>query len=231
MSNQINNQVVLHCQQVIKSYDVGSESLEVLKQLDLEVKQGEMLAIVGSSGSGKTTLLHILAGLDVADAGSVTIAGQNIANISEKKRALLRNKELGFVFQFHHLLPEFTALENLLIPIRLTGKVSKEQKEYALYLLEAVGLKDRINHRPSELSGGERQRVAIARALVNKPSLVLLDEPTGNLDQDTAEHIQNLLVDLKQKFNASFIVVTHSKELAASLDRCLTLDHGQLIES
>lgn len=229
MNSQMNPNVVLDCQQVVKSYQVGSESLEVLKQLNLQVKQGEMLAIVGSSGSGKTTLLHILAGLDVANAGSVSIAGQDIAKLSEKQRALLRNKELGFVFQFHHLLPEFTALENLLIPIRLTGKVSKEQKDYAHYLLEAVGLKHRIDHRPSELSGGERQRVAIARALVNKPSLVLLDEPTGNLDQDTAEHIQALLVTLKQQFNASFIVVTHSKELAASLDRCLTLDHGQLI--
>ena len=225
------NNIVLQCHAVAKSFQVGPETVKVLQDLDLQIHAGEMVAIVGSSGSGKTTLLHILAGLDVVDHGRVEISGTDIKTLKEKKRAALRNSELGFVFQFHHLLPEFTALENLLIPIRLTQKVTKEHIEYATSLLEKVGLAHRLHHRPSELSGGERQRVAIARALVNKPAIVLMDEPTGNLDEETASTILALLRDLKSQFNASFIVVTHSKEIAASLDKCFVLAHGKLTQS
>ena len=225
------NNIVLQCHAVAKSFQVGPETVKVLQDLDLQIQTGEMVAIVGSSGSGKTTLLHILAGLDVVDHGRVEISGTDIKTLKEKKRAALRNSELGFVFQFHHLLPEFTALENLLIPIRLTQKVTKEHIEYATSLLEKVGLAHRLHHRPSELSGGERQRVAIARALVNKPAIVLMDEPTGNLDEETASTILALLRDLKSQFNASFIVVTHSKEIAASLDKCFVLAHGKLTQS
>ena len=225
------NNIVLQCHAVAKSFQVGPETVKVLQDLDLQIQAGEMVAIVGSSGSGKTTLLHILAGLDVVDHGRVEISGTDIKTLKEKKRAALRNSELGFVFQFHHLLPEFTALENLLIPIRLTQKVTKEHIEYATSLLEKVGLAHRLHHRPSELSGGERQRVAIARALVNKPAIVLMDEPTGNLDEETASTILALLRDLKSQFNASFIVVTHSKEIAASLDKCFVLAHGKLTQS
>ena len=220
--------VVLECLDLGKTYTEGPQSLEVLTQISLRVKQGEQLAILGTSGSGKTTLLNLLGGLDLPSRGRVIVAGQDLAEIDETERGRLRNLYLGFVYQFHHLLSEFTALENISMPLLIGGYSRKEAFQKSQIMLERVGLLDRASHKPSELSGGERQRIAIARALVTEPACVLLDEPTGNLDRNTALNIQDLMSDLNEKLDISYIVVTHDEAFADTLDRKLFLRDGML---
>ena len=222
--------VVLECLDLGKTYTEGPQYLEVLRQISLQVRRGEQLAILGSSGSGKTTLLNLLGGLDLPSRGSVIIAGQDLAEVDETERGRLRNLYLGFVYQFHHLLAEFTALENISMPLLIGGHSWKEALQKSQIMLERVGLLDRASHKPSELSGGERQRIAIARALVTEPACVLLDEPTGNLDRNTALSIQNLMFDLNEKLGISYIVVTHDEAFADTLDRKLFLRDGMLHE-
>lgn len=224
------NNVVLEAQALSKTFNEGLQAVDVLKKVSLTINRGEFVAIVGSSGSGKSTLLHILGGLDVPSSGSVTILGQPLSALNETKRGELRNKHLGFVYQFHHLLAEFTALENVCMPLLLRQSCSvKEAETAATDLLTKVGLAHRLQHKPAELSGGERQRVALARALVTKPDVVLADEPTGNLDHETATEIQQLLQTLKQELGMSLIIVTHDRELAQSADRILTMQSGELM--
>ncbi|MFT6247690.1 lipoprotein-releasing ABC transporter ATP-binding protein LolD [Colwellia sp. 6M3] len=218
----------LECRQLSKFYQQGPVTTQVLSKLDLAVKAGELVAIVGSSGCGKSTFLHLAGALDTPSAGEVFINGVNIHQLTEKQRAKFRNQHIGFIYQFHHLLMEFTAEENVAMPLLIRGDKPKDALAQAKAMLEQVGLSHRGHHRPSELSGGERQRVAIARALVTKPSLVLADEPTGNLDFDTAEQIYQLLQELNRTVNTSFVIVTHDLTLAAKMDRQLKLDHGHL---
>ena len=220
--------IVLECSDLGKTYTEGPQSLEVLTQISLRVKQGEQLAILGTSGSGKTTLLNLLGGLDLPSRGRVIVAGQDLAEVDETERGRLRNLYLGFVYQFHHLLSEFTALENISMPLLIAGYSRKEALQKSQIMLERVGLLDRASHKPSELSGGERQRIAIARALVTEPACVLLDEPTGNLDRNTALNIQDLMSDLNEKLDISYIVVTHDEAFADTLDRKLFLRDGML---
>ena len=224
------NDSVLSCSRISKSYQQGRNIITVLENVDLNIKAAERVAIVGTSGSGKTTLLNLLGGLDLPTSGNVTVAGKNLNNINDSERGLLRNKYLGFVFQFHHLLGEFTALENVAMPLFINGRSPQEAAASAEVMLKRVGLGSRFSHKPSELSGGERQRVAIARALVNTPKCVLLDEPTGNLDKFTAGEIQSLLIDLNDSFDTSFIVVTHDELMANSMHRKLVLEGGTLHE-
>lgn len=218
----------LLCKQLTKSYFQGDIETKVLQGLDLTVTAGELLAVVGSSGCGKSTFLHLAGALDSPTSGEVIINGINIHTLSDKARAKFRNQHIGFIYQFHHLMMEFSALENVAMPLFIRGDSPKLALSSAQKMLEQVGLSHRCHHRPSELSGGERQRVAIARALVTKPSLVLADEPTGNLDFDTAEQIYQLLRELNNSVNTSFVIVTHDLVLAARMDRQLKLDHGQL---
>ena len=220
--------VVLECLDLGKTYTEGPQCLEVLRQISLQVKRGEQLAILGSSGSGKTTLLNLLGGLDLPSKGRVIIAGQDLAEVDERERGRLRNLYLGFVYQFHHLLAEFNALENISMPLLIGGYSRKDALQKSQIMLERVGLLDRASHKPSELSGGERQRIAIARALVTEPACVLLDEPTGNLDRNTALSIQGLMSDLNEKLDISYIVVTHDESFADTLDRKLFLRDGML---
>ncbi|MCF3154864.1 lipoprotein-releasing ABC transporter ATP-binding protein LolD [Pseudomonas juntendi] len=226
----MSDKAVLSCRNLGKSYDEGPESVQVLSGLNLELHAGERIAIVGSSGSGKSTLLNLLGGLDRPTQGSVWLAGEELSALGERARGLLRNRELGFVYQFHHLLPEFTAIENVCMPLLIGRTPIPEARERAEALLKRVGLGHRLNHKPAELSGGERQRVAIARALVNRPGLVMLDEPTGNLDHHTAQGIQELMQELSSASRTAFLVVTHDLSLARQMDRVLKLDDGHLVE-
>ena len=218
---------VLACVDLVKQYRDGDSSVNVLSGVNLVLAPGESIAIVGRSGSGKSTLLNVLGGLDAQTNGSVAIAGRDMATMTEAERCQWRNAQLGFVFQFHHLLPEFTALEAVAMPARIGGMSKVDALSRAEVLLQSVGLKPRQHHRPGELSGGERQRVAIARALINKPSCVLMDEPTGNLDPDSAEQVLELMLNLDRRESA-FIVVTHDMRIAQRMDRILKLDAGVL---
>ena len=224
----MSDKAVLSCRNLGKSYEEGPESVQVLANLQLELHPGERVAIVGKSGSGKSTLLNLLGGLDTPTKGGVWLDGEELSALSEKKRGLLRNRALGFVYQFHHLLPEFTALENVCMPLLIGKTAIPEARQRATALLERVGLGHRLEHKPAELSGGERQRVAIARALVNNPGLVMLDEPTGNLDSHTAEGIQDLMLELSTSMRTAFLVVTHDMNLARQMDRVLQLQEGCL---
>lgn len=222
------NEVVLRCEDLGKSFAQGNTQLVVLDGLQLEVRAGEKLAIIGVSGSGKTTLLNLLGGIDVPSRGRVLLKGQDLARLGSAEQDRMRNRELGFVYQFHHLLGEFSALENVAMPLIIGRLPWAECRERARTLLQQVGLEQRLQHRPSQLSGGERQRVAIARALVGRPSCVLMDEPTGNLDRHTAESVQALIHQLNRDSGTSFVLVTHDTQLAARMDRTLELRDGKL---
>ena len=220
--------IILACEAVCKNYYDGQLNVQVLDNLTLQVDKGRSIGIVGASGSGKSTLLHILGGLDKPTSGHVSLMGQDLSQLSQKQLSGLRNQYLGFVYQFHHLLPEFSALENVMMPL-LIGKRPKEQaRERALLMLEKVGLKNRVLHRPGELSGGERQRAAIARALVTDPACLLADEPTGNLDRKNALNILDMMMELKQELGTALVVVTHDDEMAARFDRVLNMTDGAL---
>ena len=220
----------LKCNNLTKSYDIGSSTQVVLDNINASFFEGEIIAIMGSSGSGKSTLLNMLAGLDTPTDGEVLLVEKSYNDLNENKISDLRNKHMGFVFQGHHLLSEFTSLENVLMPISIAGRPSKKQTQYAKQLLEQVGLSHRLDHKPSELSGGERQRVAIARSLVNQPDVVLMDEPTGNLDDENTQQVHDLILKLNHEHQATFIIVTHNRDLANSLPKRYLLKSGQLIE-
>lgn len=221
---------VLEAQNVRKTYRQGPREVEVLKSVDMTLLAGESLAIVGVSGAGKSTLLHILGGLDQPDEGEVLVNGADLWALKAADRSRVRNQSMGFVYQFHHLLNEFTALENVAMPLLIRGIPASGAREQAMTILDKVGLSERLNHKPGELSGGERQRAAVARALVGNPRVVLGDEPTGNLDERTADHVYGLMLDLNRELQTSLLLVTHSKSLAARMDRCLELQMGRLLE-
>ncbi len=220
---------LLQCRSICKTYREGSMETEVLKGVSFTLEKGELVSIIGTSGSGKSTLLHVLGALDDASHGEVTFLGQQLASLSANKQAKIRNQHIGFVYQFHHLLADFSALENVAMPLLIGGEKIDIAKQKATRLLSKVGLDHRLEHRPSELSGGERQRVAIARALVNEPALVLADEPTGNLDHKTALAIYDLMRELNKESGTAFLVVTHDTELAGKMDRQLHMQDGLLI--
>ena len=219
---------VLHCEGVSKSFKEGENKIQVLKDISLSIEKGERTAIVGTSGSGKSTLLHLLGGLDKPCAGNIEINDQCMTSLSENALSKLRNQTLGFVYQFHHLLPEFTVLENVCMPLLIRGEKIKIAKEKAKTILEKMGLGERLKHKVGEISGGERQRTAIARAMVTNPACILADEPTGNLDKKTAQTVFNFLLDLNKEFGTSLLVVTHDLEIANQMDRILHLEDGVL---
>jgi lipoprotein-releasing system ATP-binding protein len=219
---------VLVADNISKRYVQGDLSVDVLNALSLTINKGDRIAIVGSSGSGKSTLLHLLGGLDQPTEGSVTVNGQNLKSLGQKAIGVLRNRSIGFVYQFHHLLPEFTALENVAMPLMIRKESVARSNEKAAVILERVGLGQRLRHKPTELSGGERQRAAIARALVTDPQIVLADEPTGNLDERTADTVYELMLELNQESGTSFLIVTHDTQLAARMDTVYTLTNGTL---
>lgn len=220
---------IIQCRGLSKSFNETYANVTVLNDITFNVAKGERIAIVGASGSGKSTLLHLLGGLDAPTEGEVIIDGENLASLSESQKSQFRNKNLGFVYQFHHLLPEFTALENVAMPLLIGGASVSEAQKSASDILIHVGLESRMTHKPGELSGGERQRAAIARAIVTKPKCVLADEPTGNLDGKTADHVYSMMLELNQNLNTSFVVVTHDESLAAKMDRILRLEAGNLV--
>ena len=218
---------MLEAKNIFKNY----QQLQVLKGVDIHVNQGEVVSIVGSSGAGKSTLLHILGTLDAADSGEIILNNQKLSALTGNKLASFRNKNIGFVFQFHHLLPEFTALENVCIPGWVAGKKKLEVENRAIELLTILGLQHRLQNKPNQLSGGEQQRGAVARALINNPSIVMADEPTGNLDSANAKELHQLFINLRQQFNQAFLIVTHNEELAKMSDRIVHMKDGRVIES
>ncbi|MCK5521800.1 MAG: lipoprotein-releasing ABC transporter ATP-binding protein LolD [Thiomargarita sp.] len=223
------SETVLTCKNVHKSFNEGNLSVDVLREVNLSIAKGEQVAIVGSSGAGKSTLLHLLGGLDNPTTGEIWVAGKLMSSLNPAEQGLWRNKNLGFVYQFHHLLPEFTALENVSMPLLIRGLSPAEAQEKAVYMLTQVGLEQRIKHKPGELSGGERQRTAVARALVTEPQCILADEPTGNLDKRTAEYVYERMLDLNKTIGTSLVLVTHAPDLAARMDRTLRLVDGFLM--
>lgn len=226
--NETMNNSVLACRNVVKTFKQGKNEVPVLRGIDFTVQKGETIAIVGSSGSGKSTLLHILGGLDALTEGEVTLMGERMDKLSAVAQGDLRNRALGFIYQFHHLLPEFTALENVAMPLAIRGEETKLAKERAAEMLNDVGLSHRLTHKPGELSGGERQRVAVARALVTHPACVLADEPTGNLDRGTADSVFELIMRLNAKYETALVMVTHDPQLAAKMSRKLVIADGKL---
>jgi lipoprotein-releasing system ATP-binding protein len=221
---------VLVCRSVVRRFREGESTLEVLRGVDLAVHAAERLAIVGTSGSGKTTLLQIMGGLDDPTSGQVLVNGQSITHIDEKEKSALRNRFIGFVYQFHHLLPEFTAQENVAMPLLIRRLKKDDAMQQAADLLGRVGLTERLDHKPGELSGGERQRAAVARALITRPKLVLADEPTGNLDAGNGQHVLKLMLDLNRDLNTSLVIVTHDHSIAGQMDRVLVLEDGRLTQ-
>ena len=226
--NDAPNDGVLICRSIVRQFREGGSTLEVLSGVDLVVRESERLAIIGNSGSGKTTLLQIMGGLDDPTSGEVLVNGQSIANIDEKDKSTLRNQFVGFVYQFHHLLPEFSAQENVAMPLLIRRLKKDHAMRQAAELLDRVGLGQRLDHKPGELSGGERQRAAVARALITRPKLVLADEPTGNLDAGNGQHVLQLMLELNRELNTSLVIVTHDHSIAGQMDRVLVLEDGKL---
>lgn len=230
MSNVMTNDIVLRASHIAKVYEEGDLKTDVLADVSFTLKRGETLAIVGASGSGKSTLLHIIGGLDTLTRGEVEVEGKNLSRLSDADRGRVRNRSMGFIYQFHHLLPEFTALENVCMPLLIRGVAIAEAERQASELLGRVGLSNRLSHKPAELSGGERQRCAVARALVTRPAVVLGDEPTGNLDEGNAAQVYDLMLELNREIGTSFILVTHDSRLAQRMDRTLELHNGMLLD-
>ena len=222
------SEAVVQCSGVTRRFDQGRAALDVLRGVDLAIHRAEQIAIVGASGVGKSTLLQILGGLDDPTEGTVTVAGHDMTRASEVERGRIRNRHLGFIYQFHHLLPEFSAVENVALPLMIGGRSAANARTAAAALLERVGLGERLEHKPGELSGGERQRTAVARALIHQPDCVLADEPTGNLDEATATSVYELMLSLNHEFGISFVVVTHDTDLAGRMDRRFEMTHGTL---